>query len=219
MKTNKTSYDEAVPNTCDMIAIWLQKYLAAGPEPVDSMIIKEDFERAFPDVSERTLERAKSKVEVQIIRKSGKDRGGTLWALGLNDVEREALLESISIWERELKDQLAIELATKLAIESENSLEPSVNLIRGLIIEKYGQKCSLCDNPNFHFLEIDHRFGGGNFHSRVCRNANKMYQEILDSREPEKYRILCRACNQLARFFSDDEIKSWWKPKRYSKGE
>ena len=70
-----------IENPCDMVANWLLEYLTESVEPVDSNTLKQDFERAFPDVSERTLERAKSKVGIRIIRKSGKDRGGTLWAL------------------------------------------------------------------------------------------------------------------------------------------
>jgi len=69
-----------IQNPCDMVVKWLLEYLGDSLEPVESLSIKQDFERAFPDVSERTLERAKTKIGIRIIRKSGKDHG-TMWAL------------------------------------------------------------------------------------------------------------------------------------------
>jgi len=77
-----------IQNPCDMVVKWLLEYLGDSLEPVESLTIKQDFERAFPDVSERTLERAKTKIGVRIIRKSGKDHG-TLWALPISKKDED----------------------------------------------------------------------------------------------------------------------------------
>lgn len=77
-----------IENPCDMVVKWLLEYLGDSLEPVESLSIKQDFERAFPDVSERTLERAKTKIGIRIIRKSGKDHG-TLWALPISKKDED----------------------------------------------------------------------------------------------------------------------------------
>jgi len=209
MKTNQ-SICSVIQNPCDMVVKWLLKYLPPL-EPIDSSAVKQEFEWAFPDISERTLERARNKIPIEVIRKAIGEHG-TLWVLSLNDEKRNDLLDQLLILENELKEE----------IESESPPEPEFRNveIRAQLIQRYGEHCSLCPNPYFGFLELDHINGGGYAHRKRCGSSLRMYQEILaEGYRPDKYRILCKVCNQLARFFSDDEIKSWWKPLRFPKGE
>ena len=87
---------------------------------------------------------------------------------------------------------------------------------RSQIIQLYGGQCFSCDNPHYGFLEIDHIFGSGTQHRKECGSPYLMYKAILaEGYRPDKYRVLCKACNQLARWFSIEEIQAIFKPLRY----
>ena len=87
--------------------------------------------------------------------------------------------------------------------------------LRSQIIQLYGCQCLGCGNPHYGFLEIDHILGGGTQHRKECGSL-PMYKAILaEGYRPDKYRVLCKVCNQLARWYSIEEIQAWWKPVRY----
>ena len=124
--------------------------------------------------------------------------------------------------ENEYKKELAELFEKKQEQRFDNKPDPEFRNveIRGQLIQRYGEHCELCPNSYFGFLELDHINGGGYAHLKRCGNRAKMYQEILaEGYRPDKYRTLCKVCNQLSRFFSDDEIRAWWKPQRFPKGE
>lgn len=84
--------------------------------------------------------------------------------------------------------------------------------IRKQCLQQYGNKCILCGNPNLEFLEIDHINGGGGKHRKECGNTTKMYRSIfVKGYRPDKYRLLCKICNQLSRWLSDTQIRRWWR--------
>ena len=87
---------------------------------------------------------------------------------------------------------------------------------RSQIIQLYGGQCLGCGNPHYGFLEIDHILGGGRQHQKECGGNGQMYKAILaEGCRPDKYRVLCKVCNQLARWFSIEEIQAIFKPLRY----
>ena len=88
--------------------------------------------------------------------------------------------------------------------------------LRSQIIQLYGGRCLGCGNPHLDFLEIDHILGGGRQHLKECGGNHQMYRTIFaEGCRPDKYRVLCKACNQLARWFSIEEIQAIFKPVRY----
>jgi len=88
--------------------------------------------------------------------------------------------------------------------------------LRSQIIQLYGCQCFGCGNPHYGFLEIDHILGGGAQHRRDCGGDIAMYRAILaEGYRPDKYRVLCKVCNQLARWFSIEEIQAIFKPVQY----
>lgn len=90
--------------------------------------------------------------------------------------------------------------------------------VRNQFFALYGNKCSLCACPILEFLEIDHIGGGGRQHRKQCGGNIRMWKLVIaEGYRPDKYRTLCRACNQLSRWFSLQQLKKWWKPK-YKKG-
>jgi len=96
----------------------------------------------------------------------------------------------------------------------ERSRQYSLNL-RSQIIQLYGCQCLGCGNPHYGFLEIDHILGGGGQHVKEC-GVYSMYKAIFaEGYRPDKYRVLCKACNQLARWYSIEEIQAIFKPMRY----
>jgi hypothetical protein len=69
--------------------------------------------------------------------------------------------------------------------------------IRMKLLERYGGKpphCKCCGEMEFSFLSIDHINGGGKKHFGK-RNSYKIYLEIFDENNPEKYQVLCMNCN------------------------
>ena len=89
--------------------------------------------------------------------------------------------------------------------------------LRSQIIQLYGDKCLGCGNPYYGFLEIDHILGGGNQHLKECGgDTYRMYKAILaEGCRPDKYRVLCKACNGLARWYSIEKIQAIFKPVQY----
>jgi len=88
--------------------------------------------------------------------------------------------------------------------------------LRSQIIQLYGGQCLGCGNPHLDFLEIDHILGGGCQHVKECGGNRRMYKAILaEGYRPDKYRVLCKVCNQLARWFSIEEVQAIFKPLRY----
>jgi hypothetical protein len=80
--------------------------------------------------------------------------------------------------------------------------------VRISLLQMYGNKCNLCSESNLNFLDIDHIKGGGRQHSLQCGGNARMYLSILkENYQPDKYRILCKICNQLARWCTDNEVK------------
>lgn len=67
-------------NPVDTVAKWLADFLILSGGPADSRTIKDSFKKDFPEISGRTLERAKTKIGIKIIRKTGTEHG-TLWTL------------------------------------------------------------------------------------------------------------------------------------------
>ena len=183
----------------DTVAKWLADYLVLTGEPVDSAIIRVNFKRDFLGISERTLQRAKTKIGIRIIRKSGKDHG-TLWALPNNF--------NLTEFQQELKTLLIPEKPKQQVSQMISQL------IRKEIVQRYGGKCALCGNPHLDFLELDHVRGDGAQHRKECKG--EVYRAVLvEDYRPDKYRILCKICNWLARWLTDDEILAWWKPLRF----
>lgn len=81
------------------------------------------------------------------------------------------------------------------------------------IVGLYGARCALCNCEHTNFLEIDHVCGGGKRHRDQCGSQHSMFSAILaEGYRPDKYRVLYKACNQLARWFTDDEIRQYWHP-------
>ena len=87
-------------------------------------------------------------------------------------------------------------------------------LIRKEIIQRYGGKCDLCGNPHLNFLELDHVRGDGAQHRKECKGEVYRFVLVEDYR-PDKYRVLCKICNWLARWLTDDEIRASLKPVRF----
>ena len=90
--------------------------------------------------------------------------------------------------------------------------------LRSQIIQLYGGQCFGCGNLHYGFLEIDHILGGGTQHIKECGSNYRMYKAILaESYRPDKYRVLCKACNQLVRWYSIGQIQKWFRPEYFPK--
>lgn len=67
--------------------------------------------------------------------------------------------------------------------------------------------CNICGTNKF--LEIDHLNGGG------CKERKNLklpagwhfYEYLRKMKYPEGYRVLCRGCNAMAHYMTDDELK------------
>jgi hypothetical protein len=70
------------------------------------------------------------------------------------------------------------------------------NRLRGIILDHYGNKCSICNENNADFLVIDHIDGGG---TKIRRDLNlfgmKFYRLIIKT-FPDNLRLLCHNCNR-----------------------
>jgi len=195
-------------NPVDTVAKWLADYLIVAAEPTDSKTIKNSFKQDLPEISWRTLERAKTKIGVKTVRKLGKDHE-TLWALSDNfDVA-------------EFKKQLEAPIVQKNCSVQEGR-QRSINrilshLVRKELIQRYGGKCVGCNNSHLDFLELDHVKGDGAQHRKQKNGSGQsLYRKLLiEPCQPDKYQILCKICNWMARWMTIEEIQASFKPVRF----
>lgn len=67
--------------------------------------------------------------------------------------------------------------------------------LRAECIDKYGGKCTCCDNADNRCLAIDHINGGGCAHRRSIGGGTAFLNWLKRSGYPPGYRILCHNCN------------------------
>lgn len=65
-------------------------------------------------------------------------------------------------------------------------------ILRQLVFNHYGWKCSCCGEGREEFLCLDHIKGGGNRHKKTVHH---LYQWIVKNNFPEGFRTLCFNCN------------------------
>jgi len=192
-----------IENPVDTATRWLIAYLIKENAPVSSRAIKDSFKQDFPRVSERTLERAKTKIGIHIERRSGKSHG-TFWILPIESELSKFVID---------KEQ-PLSQAQKEYIASQRSRQ-SAYLLRMKIMQRYGDKCALCGNPHFDFLELDHIKGDGAQHRKEYGKTGIYRAVLAEDYRPDRYRILCKICNWLARWLTDDEIRASLKLVRF----
>ncbi len=66
--------------------------------------------------------------------------------------------------------------------------------LRDLVIQGYGGKCTCCTEDRREFLTLEHIGGGGNKH-RQKMQQHQIFRQIIKSKFPNKYTILCWNCN------------------------
>lgn len=80
--------------------------------------------------------------------------------------------------------------------------------LKMIVYNHYGYSCVGCGETERVVLSIDHINGGGNKHRReISRSSNKgtgggglMYYWLIKNNFPEGFRVLCRNCQERARF-------------------
>lgn len=71
--------------------------------------------------------------------------------------------------------------------------------LRKAVIRKLGNKCKRCSFKDIRALQIDHIHGGGVKELKTLRRE-RMYLNILEDKEKNKYQLLCANCNWIKRY-------------------
>lgn len=78
--------------------------------------------------------------------------------------------------------------------EATKSGKKSRTKLRKKFFAIYGGKCKCCGENKYEFLNLDHINGGGT-KDVAKRGAYGIYQCVVTTYQPERYRILCWNCN------------------------
>lgn len=68
-------------------------------------------------------------------------------------------------------------------------------LLRKKVIEKYGGKCSCCEESTYEFLQIDHLNKDGKQHRLEIGRGMKLHRDMLKDNCEYDIRILCGNCH------------------------
>jgi len=68
-------------------------------------------------------------------------------------------------------------------------------ILRKKVIEKYGGKCSCCEELTYEFLQIDHVDKNGKEHRSKIGRGMKLHRDMLKETVQYRIRILCGNCH------------------------